>query len=75
MNNPMNMMMQMLSMGNNPNTIIQQMLQQNPQLQVAINQMRTSGMSPQQYVTQLARQSGTDISPLINMINSRGMRF
>lgn len=65
-NNPMTIFSQMMQMGKNPQQIMQQIRQmamKNPQMQqmlnqiqVANNQMQQSGMSPQQYVQQFAKQ-------------------
>ncbi len=73
--NPMNMLMQMLSMGNNPQQIIQSMTAQNPQVQAVFNQMQQSGMTPQQYAMQYAKQNNINIQPLVNMMNQRGIRL
>ena len=72
---PMNMLMQMLSMGNNPQQIIQNIVAQNPQVQAVFNQMQQSGMTPQQYVMQYAKQNNINIQPLVNMMNQRGIRL
>ena len=67
--------MQMLLSGQNPNQIMQNILRQNPQAQVILNQMQQSGMTPQQYAEQLARQNNINLNPIINMIRQRGMKF
>ena len=41
MNNPMQMLMQLMQMGNNPNAIIQNAIRQNPQYNFILNQMYT----------------------------------
>ena len=69
------MLMQMLSMGNNPQQIIQNIVAQNPQVQAVFNQMQQSGMTPQQYVMQYAKQNNINIQPLVNMMNQRGIRL
>jgi hypothetical protein len=73
--NPMNFLMNLMSMGNNPQQIINNVLNQNPQMQVAINQMKTSGMSTKDYVLQYARQNNINIQPFIQMMNSRGINI
>lgn len=73
--NPMNFLMNLMSMGNNPQQIINNVLNQNPQMQVAINQMKTSGMSTKDYVLQYARQNNINIQPIIQMMNSRGINI
>lgn len=73
--NPMNMLMQMLSMGNNPQQIIQNMMMQNPEIRTAFNQMQQSGMTPQQYAMQYAKQNNINIQPLVNVMNQRGIKL
>ena len=73
--NPMNFLMNLMSMGNNPQQIINNVINQNPQMQVAINQMKSSGISTKDYVLQYARQNNINIQPLIQMMNSRGINI
>lgn len=73
--NPMNMLMQMLSMGSNPQQIIQNIVAQNPQVQAVLNQMQQSGMTPQQYAMQYAKQNNINIQPFLNVMNQRGIRL
>lgn len=70
-----NNIMQMLMGGMNPNSIMQNIIRQNPQAQVILNQMQQSGMTPQQYVMQLARQNNVDLSPMLNMLKQRGFKL
>jgi hemoglobin-like flavoprotein len=67
--------MQMLSMGNNPQQIIQNMMAQNPEIRIAFNQMQQSGMTPQQYAMQYAKQNNINIQPLMNVMNQRGIKL
>lgn len=72
--NPMMILQQFLRMGNNPNQLIQMMLQSNPNLAPIANQMFQSGMSPEQFVMQLARQNNMDPNAARNMMqNMRGI--
>lgn len=73
--NPMNILMQLMSMGNNPQQIIQQMANQNPQIRAVFNQMQQSGLTPQQYVMQYAKQNNINIQPYINAMNQKGIRL
>ena len=73
--NPMNMLMQLMSMGNNPQQIIQQIANQNPQIRAVFNQMQQSGLTPQQYVMQYAKQNNINIQPYINAMNQKGIRL
>lgn len=73
--NPMNILMQLMTMGNNPQQITNQILSQNPQIRIAFNQMQQSGMSTKDYVLQYAKQNNIDIQPLVNMINQNGIKL
>ena len=57
MNNPMEIFKNFMKMGSNPKQIEEMIYQQNPQLRVLSNQMRQSGLSPVEYVMQLAKQN------------------
>lgn len=74
MNNNFNIM-QMLMTGQNPQMIMQQIVNSNPQAQVILNQMQQSGMSPQQYVMQLAKQNNINLNPMLNMLRQRGFKL
>ncbi len=73
--NPMNVLMQLMSMGTNPQQITSQILSQNPQMKVAFNQMQQSGMSTKDYVMQYAKQNNIDIQPFLNVMNQRGIKL
>ena len=75
---PNNLMqiMNMMRMGQNPNLLIQQFANQDPRVQMMLNQFRNSGMSPQQFVYQYAKQNGIDMSQIEAMMgNNRGNRY
>ena len=61
--------------GMNPNQIMQNVIQSNPQAQVILNQMQQSGMTPRQYVMQLAKQNNINLNPMINMLKQRGFKL
>jgi len=73
--NPMQIIMQMLNGGFSPQNIIQNIMQSNPQMQVVLNQMKSSGMSNEQFVRQYAKQHNIDINPYINMFKQNGVKF
>lgn len=73
--NPMQMLSQMLMMGNNPQQIMQNLMQSNPQFQVMLNQVKSSGMSMKDYALNYAKQHNIDINPMISMLNNRGIRL
>ena len=72
--NNMNIM-QMLMSGMNPNMIMQNVIKSNPQAQVVLNQMQQSGMTPQQYVNQLAKQNNVNLEPMLNMLRRSGFKI
>lgn len=74
-NNPMQQMLQMLSMSNNPNKVVQMLAQQNPNVQAILNQMQQSGMTPQQFAMQYARQNNIDINQVANAFRKMGGKF
>ncbi len=74
-NNPMQQMLQMLSMSNNPNQVVQMLAQQNPNVQAILNQMQQSGMTPQQFAMQYARQNNIDINQVANAFRKMGRKF
>lgn len=74
-NNPMQQMLQMLSMSNNPNQVVQMLAQQNPNVQAILNQMQQSGMTPQQFAMQYARQNNIDINQVANAFRKMSGKF
>lgn len=74
-NNPMQQMLKMLSMSNNPNQVVQMLAQQNPNVQAILNQMQQSGMTPQQFAMQYARQNNIDINQVANVFRKMGGKF
>lgn len=74
-NNPMQQMLKMLSMSNNPNQVVQMLAQQNPNVQAILNQMQQSGMTPQQFAMQYARQNNIDINQVANAFRRMGGKF
>lgn len=77
MNNPMQMIFQMMQMGNNPQQILNTIVNQNPQARALMNQINNSGMSPQDYLRQYAKQNNIDLdrNPMVQMLKSRGAKF
>lgn len=78
MNNPqmlINNIANMLHMTNNPNQIIEQMIRTNPQANILLNQMKNSGMTPQQYVMQYAKQNNINIQPILNGLSQKGIKL
>lgn len=79
MNNPMQMIFQMLQGGQSPQQILQQLMASNDpkimqavqQFNMAQQQMQQNGMSMQQYAQQYARQNNIDIN---QVMRSLGMK-
>ena len=51
-----------MTMGRNPMELQQMILQQNPQLRIIANQMQQSGLTPSQYILQIAKQNNLPIN-------------
>ena len=68
--NPLAFFSQIMKKGANPNQIIQNIVSQNPRARVYLNQMQQSGMTPEQFVRQYAKQNNIDLSPFANEINN-----
>lgn len=75
--NFMQMLFQMMQAGNNPNQILNTIVNQNPQARALMTQIKNSGMSPQQFLSQYAKQNNIDLenNPLIQMMKSKGAKF
>lgn len=73
----MQMIFQMMQMGNNPQQILNTIVNQNPQARALMNQINNSGMSPQDYLRQYAKQNNIDLdkNPMVQMLKSRGAKF
>ena len=72
--NPLQMLMQLMSMGN-PQQMMQNMMTQNPQIQAVLNQQKQSGLSMEQFTRQLAKQRGIDIEPMLQQMRQRGYKM
>lgn len=74
-NNPMNMLMQLMTSGGNPQQMMQNMMRQNPQANAIFNQQKQSGMSMEQFARQYAKQNNIDINQMVNFLKQRGMKI
>ena len=72
MNNPMQILMQLMSSGSNPQSMMQNMIKNNPQFNAILNQQKQSGMSMEQFVRNFAKQNNIDINPMIDFMKRRG---
>lgn len=72
--NLMQLLMQAMSGQGNPQQIVEQIASQNPQARAMLNQMKQSGMTPQQFAMQYAKQNGIDLEPMLKQMRSRGMK-
>lgn len=77
MNNPMQIIFQMMQLGKNPQQILQTLANQNPQAKALMLQIENSGMSPQQFFAQYAKQNNIDVNnnPVIQMMRNKGAKF
>lgn len=75
MNNQIiNMLMPLFSGNVNPNQILQGMVSKNPQMNAVLNQMKTSGMTPMQFLQQYAKQNNIDLKPYMDMLAKKGIK-
>lgn len=61
-NNALNSFRRLMTMGRNPMELQQMILQQNPQLRIIATQMQQSGLTPSQYILQVAKQNNLPIN-------------
>ena len=73
--NPMQLLMMAMNGQGNPQQIVEQIAGQNPQAKAMLNQMKQSGMTPQQFTMQYAKQHNINIEPMIQQMRNRGMKF
>lgn len=66
-------LMSMLQGIQNPNQMVNNLMNTNPQFQAMMNQIKQSGMTPQQYLNVYAQQRGLDINQIMQQM--KGMRF
>lgn len=59
----------------NPQQMVQQMLQQNPQLNGVLNQIRSSGMTPTQFLNQYARQHNINQNQMLQALRQMGIKL
>lgn len=74
-NNYINNLNTLLSMGNSPQQIIQNAIAKDNQLQQLFSQIGNNKISTKDLVFQIARQRGVDINPMIQFLNSKGIRM
>ena len=73
-NNYINNLNQLLSMGNNPQQIVQNAIAQNPQLQQLFSQIG-GRVNAKNLVMQIAQQRGIDLNPMLQFLQSKGIRM
>lgn len=71
MNNPLQILFQLLQSGNNPQSLIENLARQNPNVNAVLSQVKQSGMSYEQFAKQLASQRNIDLNSLV--ANIKGM--
>lgn len=78
MNNPqslLNNVLNMLNIAKNPNQIIEELIKRNPQANILLNQMKNSGLSPQNFVKQYAKQNNINLEPVLQGLNQNGIKL
>lgn len=75
MNNNMSMLINMLRGGINPQQAIQNIAMNNPNVQQIMNQVKSSGMSMEQFARNYAKQHNINIQDVINMFNQNGIKL
>lgn len=73
--NPMQLIMQAMSGQGNPQQMVEQIARNNPQANAMLNQMRQSGMTPQQFTMQYAKQHNINIQPMLDMMRKNGLKI
>ena len=63
MNNSLDIFKSFRSLGSDPRQVEQLLFQRYPQLQVIANQMKQSGLTPVDFVMQLAKQNNIPLNP------------
>ena len=80
MNNQLNqnidMIINMANMKRNPQQIMQMMLQQNPQIREMMTQIQNmaQGRTPQEFITDLAKQNGISQDRIDQLLNIMGRK-
>ena len=75
MNGIANFILQTIGSNVNPQQVVQQLIQQNPQAQVLFNQMQQSGMSMRDFTLQFAKQNNINLQPILQQLNSKGIKL
>ena len=63
MNNSLDIFKSFRSLGSDPRQVEQLLFQRYPQMQVIANQMKQSGLTPVDFVMQLAKQNNIPLNP------------
>jgi hypothetical protein len=80
MNNQLNqnidMIINMANMKRNPQQIMQMMIQQNPQIREMMTQIQNmaQGRTPQEFITDLAKQNGISQDRIDQLLNIMGRK-
>ena len=59
----------------NPEQVLNQMLQRNPQLQGVMTQIRSSGMTPTQFLNQYMQQNNISQQQMLQALRQMGIRL
>ena len=74
LNNNIQAVINMANMKKNPQQVIQMLIQQNPHIRQMMTQIQNmaQGRTPQEFITQLARQNGVDQTTIDQLIQIMG---
>lgn len=70
-----NQIIQMIGTINNPNQALQRIIMQNPQFRGLLNEIKKSGSNPTQYLKEYAQKNNIDLTPINDILNSKGVKF
>ncbi len=73
--NQINQIVQMIGMVNNPESFLQNAIKSNPQIQPMLNQIQQSGMNPTEFLKNYAQNNHIDLSPIMDILNKKGVKF
>jgi hypothetical protein len=71
----LNNVLNMLNIAKNPNQIIEELIKRDPQASILLNQMKNSGLSPQNFVKQYAKQNNINLEPILQGLNQNGIKL
>lgn len=74
-NSFVSVMQNVMRMGNSPQMITQSLISSNPQFQSIMNQIKSSVLTPQQFVESYCKQQNIDFNQVRQMANNLGIKI